>query len=181
MSEEYKKLKQSSKKLSKKTRLNVSTIPNQNQKLNITDHDISVLQEIIKPPTTWEQPKQIFTTETYAPPAPYISRTRTLTVLPSDLQRQLNYSTDQIDNYVTRRRPLKEKKIPKAPAISESIFKTTQPKFKVKTKRKNATIKSSAKLVQESIRMKELYRPTLYTSNKPPMWEDLNSIYGYRR
>ncbi len=182
MRKEYEKVKKSSKKSSKTSdKLNVSSIPNQNRKLNITDHDISVLQEIIKPSTIWEQPKQIFTTETFAPPAPYISRTRTYTVLPSDLQRQLNYSTDRIDNYVTRRRPIKEKKIPKPPPLSESIFKTAQPVFKVKTKRKNATIKSSARLVQESIRMKELYRPTQYTSNKPPMWEDLHSLYGSRR
>jgi hypothetical protein len=174
------------KKAKQNSIMNLSQIPvfNDGNKLNITDNDLSVLAEVketYEKPNVWEQPKNIFFTETYAPPpAPYVSRTRKFTMMPNSVQKSLEFSfADQFDNFVTKRTARKTKnKIPIPPPLSESIFKKSQPTFKIKTKRKNATIKSSAKRVQESIRIKELFRPVKYQSNHTPLWEDINSLYG---
>jgi hypothetical protein len=69
------------------------------------------------------------------------------------------------------------------PPFPNQYFQETDPHFKklvakIKTKHRNATIKSSAKKVHESIRLKEKYRPTEPNARTGLNWEHLNSFYG---
>ncbi len=65
---------------------------------------------------------------------------------------------------------------PKIPPLLASLFETQKTNFKVKTKRKNAWIKSAAKLVSESIALRETNRPKVVKTIEP-LWEEVNSLY----
>jgi hypothetical protein len=66
----------------------------------------------------------------------------------------------------------------KVPPIMASLFETQKPTFTVKTKRKNASIKSAANLVSESIALREKFRPTQKLAKDTLYkWEEINSLY----